>query len=160
MAAVILEPKQIKSPTFYPSICHEVMGLAFCDLSFLNVEFQTSFFTLLFHSHQKSLLFSLCAIRVVLSAYLRLLIFLPAILFLACDSSSLAFHMMYSASKLNKQDDNIKLCCTPFPNLSQSVFPFLVLTVASSHTYRFLRRQVKWSGTPISLRIFKFVVIT
>ena len=39
---------------------------------------------------------SLSAIRVVSSAYLRLLIFLPAILIPACVSSSLAFHMMYS----------------------------------------------------------------
>ena len=41
--------------------------------------------------------------RVVLSAYLRLLIFLLAILILACKSSSLAFCMMYSAYTLNKQ---------------------------------------------------------
>ena len=40
---------------------------------------------------------SLSAIRVVLSAYLRLLIFLPAILIPACASSSLAFCMMYFA---------------------------------------------------------------
>ena len=40
---------------------------------------------------------SLSAIRVVSSVYLRLLIFLPAILVPACNSSSLAFHMMYSA---------------------------------------------------------------
>ena len=40
---------------------------------------------------------SLSAIRVVSSAYLRLLIFLPAILILACVSSSSAFLMMYSA---------------------------------------------------------------
>ena len=33
-----------------------------------------------------------------------------------------------------------------------------VLIVASSPTYRFLRRQVRWSGIPIS-RIFQFVVI-
>src|SRR5574342_699485 len=46
---------------------------------------------------------SLSAIRVVSSAYLRLLIFLPAILIPACASSSLAFHMKYSAYKLNKQ---------------------------------------------------------
>ena len=45
---------------------------------------------------------SLSAIRVVSSAYLRLLIFLLAILIPACASSSLAFHMMYSAYKLNK----------------------------------------------------------
>ena len=41
--------------------------------------------------------FSLSAIRVVSSAYLRLLIFLPTILIPACASSSPAFHMMYSA---------------------------------------------------------------
>ena len=40
---------------------------------------------------------SLSAIRVVSSAYLRLLIFLLAILIPACASSSQAFHMMYSA---------------------------------------------------------------
>ena len=40
---------------------------------------------------------SLSAIMVVSSAYLRLLIFLPAILIPACASSSLAFLMMYSA---------------------------------------------------------------
>ena len=41
-------------------------------------------------------------------AYLRLLIFLLAILIPASDSSSLAFYMMYSACKLNKQGDNIQ----------------------------------------------------
>ena len=51
------------------------------DLSFLNVEFQASFFTLLLHFHQE--LFSsssLSAIKVVSSVYLKLLIFLLAIL--------------------------------------------------------------------------------
>ena len=38
----------------------------------------------------------------VSSAYLRLLIFLLAILIPACVSSSLAFLIMYSAYKLNK----------------------------------------------------------
>ena len=50
---------------------------------------------------------SLCSIRVVSSAYLRLLIFVPAILIPACASSSPAFLLMYSAYKLNKQGDNI-----------------------------------------------------
>ena len=45
--------------------------------------------------------YSLSAIRVSL-AYLMLLIFLPAVLIPAGDSSSPAFHMMYSAYKLNK----------------------------------------------------------
>ena len=44
----------------------------------------------------------------VSSAYLRLLIFLPAILIQICASSSLAFYMMYSAYKLNKQGDSIQ----------------------------------------------------
>ena len=51
---------------------------------------------------------SLSAIRVVSSAYLRLLVFLPAILIPACASSSSAFLMMYSAYKLNNQGDNIQ----------------------------------------------------
>ena len=50
---------------------------------------------------------SLSAISVVSSAYLKLLIFLLEILIPAYDSSNLAFHMMYSAYKLNKQGDNI-----------------------------------------------------
>ena len=51
----------------------------------------------------------LSAIRVVSSAYLRLLIFLHAILITAYVSFSLEFCMMYSAYKLNKQGDNIQL---------------------------------------------------
>ena len=51
---------------------------------------------------------SLSAIKVVSSAYLRLLIFLLAVLIPACVSSSPAFHMMYSAYELNKQGDSIQ----------------------------------------------------
>ena len=93
------------------------------------------------------------------SVYLRLLIFLPAILIPACVSSSPAFRMMYSTYKLNKQGDNIQPWHTPFPVWSQSAVPCLVLTVAYSPAYRFLRRQVRWSGIPISWGIFQFVVI-
>ena len=42
------------------------------------------------------------------SAHLRLRIRLPAILIPAGDSYSPAFRMIYSAYKLNKQDDNIQ----------------------------------------------------
>ena len=41
----------------------------------------------------------------------------------------------------------------PFPIWNQSVVPCPVLTVASWPAYRFLKRQVRWSGIPISLRI-------
>ena len=48
---------------------------------------------------------SLSAIKVISSAYLRLLIFLPAILILVCVAYSPIFCMMYFAYKLSKQDD-------------------------------------------------------
>ena len=81
------------------------------DLRFLNVELQANFFTLHFHFIKRlSSSSSLSAIRVVSSAYLRLLIFLPAILIPVFVSSSPAFLMMYSAYKLNKQGDNIQPC--------------------------------------------------
>ena len=73
--------------------------------------------------------------------------------------SSLAFHMMCSPYKLNKQGDNTQPLCTLFPILNQSVIPSLVLTVASWPAIRFLRRQVRWSLIPMSLRIPQFVVI-
>ena len=123
------------------------------DLRFLNVELKatfslSSFIKRLFSSS------SLSAMRVVSSAYLRLLIFLPAILIPACASSSPAFLRIYSAYKLNKQGDNIQPWCTPFPIWNQSVVPCPVLTVASWPAYRFIKGQVRWSGIPISFRIF------
>ena len=69
-----------------------------------------------------------------------------------CASSSLAHLMMYSAYKLNKQGDNMQPWCIPFPIWNQSV-PCPVLTVASWPAYRFLKKQVRWSGIPISWRI-------
>ena len=89
----------------------------------------------------------------------RLFSFLPVILIPACDSSSLAFCMMYSTYKLNKQGDNIQPWHTPFPIWNQSVLPSPILTVVSWPVYRFLRRQVRWSGILISWRILQFVVI-
>ena len=69
-----------------------------------NPAISRSSFTLIKRLFSSSLL---SAIKVESSAYLRLLIFLPAILIPACDASSLTFRMMYSTCKLNKQDDNI-----------------------------------------------------
>ena len=91
------------------------IGTGCHDLSFLNfLSFKpiSSFFSFIFIKR----LFSsswLSAIMVVLSAYLRLLVFLIAILIPACASSSPAFLMMYSAYKLNKQGDNIQPWRTP-----------------------------------------------
>ena len=88
------------------------------------------------------------------SIYLRLFIFLPAILIPACASSSPAFLTMCSAYKLNKQGDNKQPWRTPFPIWNQSVGPCPVLPVDSWPAYRFLKRWVRWSGIPISFRIF------
>ena len=60
---------------------------------------------------------------------------------------------MYFAYKLNKQGDKIQPWPTPLQIWNQSV-PCPVLTVASWPAYRFLKRQVRWSGMPISWRIF------
>ena len=120
LSAVILEPRKIKSATvstFSASVCHEVMarcyGLSFWILSF-KPPFLFSSFTFIKRLFSSS---SFSAFKVVSSAYLRLLAFLSAILISACASSSAAFLMMYSAYKLNKQDDNIQSWRTLFPIL-------------------------------------------
>ena len=150
---MIVKPKKVKSVTVSivsPTTCNELMGLdamifAFWILSFKPAfPFSSSIFI-------KKLLgsSSLCAIRLVTSAYLKLFIFLPVILIPAYASPSLAFYMMHSAHKLNKQGDNKQPWLTPFLIWNQSTVSCLVLTVASWHAYRFLRRQVWWSGIPI-----------
>ena len=67
--------------------------------------------------------------------------------------------MMYSAYNLNKQGDNIQHCRIPFPIWNPSLVQCPVLPVTSWPEYRFLRRQIRYSGIPISLRIFQLVVI-
>ena len=111
-SAVILEPQKIKSDTVStvsPSICHEVMGSDAMILIFRMLSFKPNFSLFCFTFIQRiysSFLHS--TKRVMSSVYLRLLIFLLAVLILACASSSLVFLMMYSAYKLNKQGDNIQ----------------------------------------------------
>ena len=70
--------------------------------------------------------------------YLRLLIFLPAILTPACASSSLAFHMMYSAYKLNEQGINKQSCHTPFPILNQ----WISCSILRSHCWFLTHIQI------------------
>ena len=134
----------------------DAMILVFWMLSFKPTLWLSSF-TFIMRLFSSS---SLSARRVVSSAYLRWLIFLPAILIPACASSSPAFHMTYSAYKLNKQGDNTQPWRTPFLIWNQSVVPCPVLTVASWPAYRFLKRQVRWSGIPISFRSFHSLKFT
>ena len=102
-SSVNLEPKEIKSstvPIVNPYICYEMMGPDAMILVSLMLSFEPTFslssYILIKKLFSSS---SLSAIRVVSSAYLRLLLFLPAILIPACASSSPAFLMMYSAYK-------------------------------------------------------------
>jgi len=90
-SAVILEPKKVKSLTVSivsPSICQEVMGPDAMILVFWMLIFKPAFplssFTFIKRLFSSS---SLSAIRVVSSMYLRLLIFLLAILIPACACS-------------------------------------------------------------------------
>ena len=125
--------------------CH---GLKFLECWILS--FSLSFFTFI---KRLSSSFLLSGLRVVLSAYVKCWYSTSNL-----DSSlwfiQPKFRMMYSAKKLNKQGDNIHPWCTPFPIWNQSIVPCPVLTVAFWSAYRFLRRQVRWSGIPTSWRIF------
>ena len=145
-SAVILEPPQNKLchcfhcfPIYLPWSdgpgCHDL-----CWMLSFKPTFSLSSFTFIKRLFSS---FSISAIRVVTSAYLRLLIFLLTILTPACASSSPAFRKMYFAYKLNKQGDNIQPWRTPS-------FPYLepVSRSMSSSTYRFLRRQVRWLVFP------------
>ena len=108
-SALILERKERNSvtvSTFSPSICHEMMALSAVILAFWMLSFKPAFslssFSLikrLFSSSLSAIRVSICISEVGIS---------PIILIPACDSSSLAFHMMYSSCKLNKQGDNIQ----------------------------------------------------
>ena len=159
--AVILTRK-IKSVTL-PTFPHlfaikwwdQILRSLFFECWVLSQLFPLSSFTFIERLFSSSFLF---AIKMVSSAYLRLLIFLPAILIPACESSSPAFHIIYSAYKLNKLGDNIQPWYTPFLIWNQSIIPCPVLTNASCLPFRLLKRQVRWSSIHISLRIFQFVV--
>ena len=106
-SAVILEPQKIQSVTFhcFPIYLPWSDGTRHHDLHFWMLSFKPTFslssFTFIKRLFSSS---SLSAVRVVSSAYLKLLIVLPAILSPAWASFSLAFHMMFSAYKLNEQD--------------------------------------------------------
>ena len=100
-STVFLEPKKTKSFTVSivsPSICHEMMGMDAMILVFWMLSFKSAFsfysFTFIKRLFSTSSLF---VISVVSPAYLRLFIFLLAILIPACASFSPSFCMMYSA---------------------------------------------------------------
>ena len=148
------EIKSVTISTFSPSIYHEVMGLDAMIFIFLILSFKPAFSLFSCTFIKRFFRSSLYAIKVVSFAHLRCWYFSWQSWFQLVSHSAFAFCMMYSAYKLNKQGDNIQPWHTPFPILNQSVVLCPVLTVASFPAYRFLRRQVRWSGILVSLRIF------
>ena len=122
-SAVILKPKKIRSVTVftvYPPICLEVMVLNAMIFVFWMSSFKPAF-SLSSRTFIKRLFssFLLSAIRVMPSAYLRLLVFLLTVLIPVWASSSLTLFKMYSAYKLNKQGGNIQPWSTSFPIWNQ-----------------------------------------
>ena len=89
-SAVILKPKNIKSVTISTAICHEVRGPDARILVFWMLSFKPTFSLSSFTFIKRLFSSSLCAISVVSSAYLRLLIFLLAVLILACPAQHFA----------------------------------------------------------------------
>ena len=94
-STVIFEPKKIRSvtaSTFSPSVCHKLMRPDAKILVFWMLSLSQLFHSPLSLSSRSSLV-PLCFLpsRVASSVYLRLLIFLLAILIPACDSSTQHF---------------------------------------------------------------------
>jgi len=146
-SAVILEPRKIKSatvPTVSLSICHEVMEPDAMILVFWMLSFKPTFLLSSFTFIKRLFSSSLpSATRVVSSAIWGYWYF---------------FQKSWFQLVLHPAQD-FTLCTiqpwrTPFLIWNQSVVPCPVLTVASWPAYRFLRRQVRSSGIPISWRMF------
>ena len=140
----------------FPIYLHEMMGLDAMILVFWMLSFKPTFSLSSFTFIKRQFSSSLSAIRVVSSAYLRLLIFLLAILISAYASSSPAFLMMYSAYKLNKQGDNIQPWHTPFPIWNQYVVLCPVLMLLSDLQTDFSRGR---SGGLVSPSVSEFSTV-
>ena len=156
-SAVILEPKKIVSHCFhcYP-ICHKVTEpdaiiLIFWMLSFMS-SFSLSSFTFIKRLFRSS---SLSAIRVVSSASISEVIDISPWQSWFQLVLHPAQHFTWCTLRIRKISRvTIYSLDTPFAIWIQAVVPCPVLTVASWPAYRFLRRQVRLSGIPISFRIF------
>jgi len=122
----------LPSPRVPKSVLYICVSFAISHIGSLWIFIFKPAFSLSFFTFIKSLFnsASLSATRLVLYAYLKLVMFLPGILIPSCSSSSLAFHMMYSARKLNKWKVKVKsLSCvrlfvTPWTVAYQLLHPW------------------------------------
>ena len=112
------------SLSLFPLSPHRLPGsdvTRYLDLSFWKLSL-ASFFTLLFHLHQEALSSSsLSAIRMVSFAYLRLLLFFPAILIPDCASYSPEFHYVL-CKEIEKAEWQYTSLTYSFPNFETVYF--------------------------------------
>ena len=94
--------------TFSPSICPQGKGSDAMIFIFWMLSFKPAFSLSFFIFIKRLFSSSLSAVRVVSSAYLRLLIFLPAILIPACPSSSLAWRLLLGRKVMTNLDSVLK----------------------------------------------------
>ena len=129
-----------------------------CDFGLLNVEFFKSAFSLSSFSFINRLFsFSLLsAIRLVSSAYLRLLIFLPAIFL-----SSLAFHMVYSATAAKSHQLCLTLCDpidgsppgSPVPRILQArTLEWVAISFSNAWKWKWSHSVMSHSSRPHGLQ--------
>ena len=133
-STMILEPKKIKSVTL--QLFSFLFNMKWWDRMPWSSFFECWVLSQFFHSplslsSRGFLVLRFLPLEWYHLHWLRLLILLPAIFIPTRASSSLAFHMIYSAYKLNKQGDKIQTWRTLFPIWNQSVVPCPVLTGAS-----------------------------
>ena len=137
---------------------HEVMGSDAMILTFWMLSFKPAFslstFTFIKRLFSSS---SLSAIRVVSSAYLRLLIFLPAVLIPACASSSLAFYNYCKTVIGLKPGWEVTMIvlriCSPFKYCMEHITgkpPLLVLFASIVH---FILQPLKLHGRQIDRKL-------
>ena len=156
LSMVIFEGAQENSLSQFPLFPHQFAMKLWDQMPWsyfleccLKLAFSLFSFTFIKRLFNSSLL---ALIRVVSYVYVKLLIFLLAILIPACVSSSPAFCMMYSVYKLKKHGDNIQPWCIPFSILNQSI---VCCSMSSSHCcfltcIQVTQEQVKWSSNPTS----------
>ena len=122
-SAVILEPQNIKSATVYtvsPSIFHEVTGLDVMIFVFWILSFKQTFLLSSFTFIKRLFCSSLSAIRVVSSAYLRLLIFLPPIQLVLHPAQHFSWCTLLLLLLLLSHFSHVRLCVTPIDGSHQA----------------------------------------
>ena len=154
LSAVILESRKIKSVTvftFYPSICHKVMGLDAMIFAFWKWSFKPAFslssFTFINSLFSSS---SLSAIKVISSAYLRLLIFLLEMLISALLHPGILHDVLIQAwwryTALTYSFPNFEpVHCSIF----RSYCCFLTCIVVSQETGNVVRYSLLFKNFPV-----------